>query len=845
MFSYRCPACGKQHQVDSPLERPFDAPCLRCREIVHVTEELASVSGGTLVRTKPGAVSRTPSAERVQSASARTAHSAAEPAGDASREDIDDPGALGKRHDADWADQQGTNDTSQSQTNPQAAGGDDPETTQAKGAKRKSKSKDEPEALTPLQRGRRRWLVITGVGVLVLTLLGGGGYLGYERYRKSKAGETAETKEGGKASTKTTITTGQTKLAAASKATTSTPSKADATAKDKPKTGSSKTSAASSGKSGAKKEATPDKLEPVEPVVKARDDKVIRISAARLSAELAADPGATNEKYKGALLEVSGIYEKTENRETVRPPLRPHMIFATAGPPILGDQLGSRTDPGRWRTLTQMRPCTIRGVYGADGVLHGSDLMAPSPPADQFYKGKDLEVSGFVADVVAIDAANPFPRLILEGETQSSTRVECLFRATDRERVAEVAVETPVVIRGTCSGRFFEGSTQRYVVRFDNCDLIFTSAPPADRQRIDAARLLRAYDEDLRTTLMPALSEERRMEGTISVSQLESELAANPKEFEQKYRDQIVTVTGASDPRGRGSNQLMLVTGDTNPTLRVRCRFTPRVFKELDKGPSFVIRGFCTGLADPKTLVLENCEPLDSSGRRDVRRLVADFLPHTPGRSLTYDLTQPSPLGGKPRVMRMIFEQKERGVVETVTTHVGTLRGASLFDPEEKNGAWTKSGSVRKVRLPGPSLRHRVGGGFVYVGTYESQRANESELVWQPALKLGARTGETWSWSRANTQHEYTLVKFDTYHGQPSAIVRETITMGKDPHHPGEIEHVYVKGVGEVERREVQRLTSKEQRLVSELKLVDEPRPAPDPKQARPGEAGGRVATPE
>jgi hypothetical protein len=749
---------------------------------------------------------------------------------------------LDKGHDADWADQQGMNGTTQSPANPQAAGGDDADTANAKGTERRSKSKDKPEPLTPLQSGRRRWLVITGVGVLVLAFLGGGGYFGYDRYRKSKTGETAEAKDGSKASTKTTTAKGQTKLAAASKAPAPAPSKTDAAGKDKPKSGSSKTSPASSGKSRAQKEATPDKLEPVEPVVKARDDKVIRISAPRLSAELAANPAATNAKYKGALLEVTGIYEKTENKETVRPPSRPHLVFATAGPPILGDQLGSRTEASRWRLLPRQRPCTIRGAYGADGVLHGCDLMPLAPPADEHYKGKDLEVSGFVTEVAAIDTANPFPRLILEGETQSSTAIECLFRATDRERVAEVAVETPVVIRGTCSGRFYEGLALRYVVRFDNCDLIFTSAPPADRQRIDAARLLRAYDEDLRTTLMPAPGEERRMEGTISVSKLESELAANPKEFEQKFRDQIVTVTGTSDPRGKGSNQLMLVTGDTNAALRVQCRFTPRVLKELDKGPSFAIRGFCTGLADPKTLVLENCEPLDPSGRRDLRRLTADFLPHTPGRSLTYDLTQPSPLGAKPRVLRMIFEQKEHGVVETVTTHVGTLRTTSLFDPEEKFGAWTKSGSVRKVRLPGPSLRHRVGGGFVYVGTYESQRANESELVWQPALKLGARAGDTWSWSRANTQHQYTLVKFDTYHGQPSAVVRETITMGKDPHHPGEIEHMYVKGVGEVERREVQRLTSKEQRLVSELKLVDEPRPASNPAPAKPPGGSGRAA---
>src|SRR5262249_24520978 len=138
---------------------------------------------------------------------------------------------------------------------------------------------------------------------------------------------------------------------------------------------------------------------PAEPILKPRDDKLIRITAPRLSAELAANPVATNAKYKGALLEVSGMYEKTENKETVRPPLRPHLIFATEGPPILGDQLGSHTEPARWQTLRRGRPCTIRGAYGVDGVLHGCDLMPPTPPEDELFKGKDIEVSGFVAQV--------------------------------------------------------------------------------------------------------------------------------------------------------------------------------------------------------------------------------------------------------------------------------------------------------------------------------------------------------------------------------------------------------------------------------------------------------------
>jgi hypothetical protein len=98
-------------------------------------------------------------------------------------------------------------------------------------------------------------------------------------------------------------------------------------------------------------------------------------------------------------------------------------------------------------------------------------------------------------------------------------------------------------------------------------------------------------------------------------------------------------------------------------------------------------------------------------------------------------------------------------------------------------------------------------------------------LLFEPVLKVGAKAGATWRWSQADRTHEYKLVKFDSYQGQPSAIIHESIAAGKDPHHPTEIEHIYVKGVGEVERREYQRLTAKERRLIAERRLVDEPRP--------------------
>jgi hypothetical protein len=814
MFTYRCPACGKQHQVDSPFESTYDAPCLRCREIIHVTEEFVYAADGTALA--PGLRAAGPGgiAERVQPATARSRRGAAEGHEEASaREHLNDPGAVEKGREAEFADQEGeSKEVSLSRASPAGTTTDEADGETEKGEKPRRNGKPPP---SPTEIGRRRWPLITSAAVVFVGVLGAGGYFGYNYYRKTETSPTAERKE----TTKAKTTTSSPKSAAAvTKGATKTASKTAPTPTTK---GTPATT-----KAGAAKDKPQPKLEDMEPIVKARDDRVLHLSAARLAAELTANPVATNEKYKGALLEVTGLYEKTENKATVRPPLRPHIVFATQQWPILGDQLGSRTESAQWRRLPAQRPCTIRGAYGADGVLHGCNLMPLTPPADAQYKGKDLEVAGFVEEIHPADTNSPFPRLVLEGQTHTKLVVECLFRTKDNARIKEIAAETPVVVRGTCGGRFEDALAQRHVVRLDNCDLIFTSAPPADRPRLEAAQLTRAYEEDLRTDLLPASGEEPRLEGTIPVSRLESELAANSKEFEQKCRHKIVTVTGTSHPTGEVGSQLTLVTGETNAVLKVRCRFTRRLFKELDKGPTVVIRGLCMGMVNSKTLVLENCEPVDLDGRRDPRRLTADFLPHAQGQTVTYDIAQTSLLGGRPRVVRMLFEQKDDGVIETITTHVGSLRAPSLFDPTERPGAWLTGGTVRKVRLAGPSLHHRIGGGYVYLGTTEQQAKERApETVWEPALKLGARSGETWTWSHGGLLHDYKLVKFDRYQGQPSAVIHENVATGKDPHHPNEIEHIYVKGVGEVERREYQRLSAKERRLIAERRLVDEPRP--------------------
>jgi len=80
------------------------------------------------------------------------------------------------------------------------------------------------------------------------------------------------------------------------------------------------------------------------------------VSRRRLAAECAADPAGANARYRGNLLEVSGRFARVEQHAPVRPPARPHLVFATEGCPVRCDLLGSPTPSDRWQTLAAARP---------------------------------------------------------------------------------------------------------------------------------------------------------------------------------------------------------------------------------------------------------------------------------------------------------------------------------------------------------------------------------------------------------------------------------------------------------------------------------------------------------
>jgi hypothetical protein len=160
-------------------------------------------------------------------------------------------------------------------------------------------------------------------------------------------------------------------------------------------------------------------------------------------------------------------------------------------------------------------------------------------------------------------------------------------------------------------------------------------------------------------------------------------------------------------------------------------------------------------------------------------------------------------------------------LTDTVPTYTGRFAGKSLFDAGEPSN-WITQKKTQKVRLPGPTYQWRISAGFVEVGQHIPAKGGELELVWEPVLKLLAKTGDSWKWTHANAQHLYKVVKFDKDQGRTSVVVQETVTPSLDPDHPFEIRHVYVRDLGEVERCESQQVSSKEKRILTERKLIED-----------------------
>jgi hypothetical protein len=773
MFSYRCPACGKQHSKADSFTAPFQTPCLRCRRPISVTRELI------LIHLTDEAGPPDEMDEAVTTAPAKQARAASTAITTAAPENEDDI--------------------------PDAEDGEEePSLPPAKGPRYRERPRWPPQPADSSSKGKG-WVIVGGIlGVVLLLGLGVGGYFLFGRGGKAKRPVAK-----GKTSNSKPVAKGKTP--------------------QKEKDG--------------KKEADKQAKAPPEGM-KPKNSEPIRLAAGRLSVQLAAEPAATNRIFDTSLVEVTGLFDRLEKPKVAPPPKttpkadkkpgKPaapppdRVYFQTAGVPLFCEVSGTPAELKPWSGLRKGEPITVRGIHIKDGLLRACKLMPLAAVADEQYRGRELEVSGVIDAVLAPGSAGvAYPTVRLEGETFGQVKVDCLFRKDEEALVRKLPVGSEVTLRGTCNGRQRD---KTWVVRLDNCRVESSTGAGTGVTRLPAPALARAYEEDLRPAPLPEWGKEDRLPGTLTVAQLDGEYRAGREAMEARYRYRILTVTGRL--MARQDRAVVLESKDTDQPLKVECRFDRHAFALVDiAGPEPVLRGLCTRVAGG-LLRLDNAEVvLPPGAKRDLRQVTADFLPHPVGRVLVYDIVDFPLKGNKtPTVKRyrwLILKDR----ITSVLTHQGKLPGPSMLDAADP-GAWFKDPRTKAVGLPGPILLYRQAGGFAERGQVAGI-GRLARTAWAPFLKIGARTDDRWSWEREQTQHVFRVAGFGERHGQPTVTIVEKVMSTLDGQARREITHVYVKGLGEVERREVIPLAGKEQRRCSEMRLiqVDDKLVAPPPRE--------------
>jgi hypothetical protein len=782
LFSFQCPGCGKQHVVDKAFDQAFEARCLRCGDTISVTEDIVHDAP-----TPPGGPGN---ALRLEEAISRRLSSAADEGHGGDQDGAalaaSATESIGQRR------REGTLDGDDDEPPPEAdrdSYGVEPEEEESRSETPEAED-SEPVEAEGSKLGWKLWAMIAA-GVIVLVGGSAGVYFGFF-YNKSPDSQLADS--------------------------------------TKPKTTAKKPTSKQTAPATTKKETEP----PPPP----RDEKkLIRITAPRLSAELNADPEGTNLKYKGTTLEVSGLYE--QRKEYVQLKSQLCAYYAVDGREVLCSTEKSPTPLRQWLLLVPGQSFTARGVYAKDGLLENCELRPPSPPADDRYQGKDVEIEGWVDSVIQLGDEVDFPTVRFEVETYSRAEVECLFRKVDALEVKKIVPNSKVVIHGTCRGRSVPGEGRRYKVRLDNCQLVYTSAPTPPVERVSALQFSREYEEDLRRALLPPPGSEERIDTPYTLTQLGKELASDPSGIvDKKFRNKMLIVSGFVAQKSPNDSIVTLDSGDTDQRLKAMCYFTRRNYRDMlvDDNQEVTIRGLCTGMMpDGRIVRLDNCERFDISGNKDPHRLTTDYAPFTPGRSLTYDIvTYPTVGSGKPSVARQMFLMTEGGFFRTVITNTGTLQSTSLFDQEADK--WVTNKKTLKVRLPGPDYFYRLSGGFVEIGARVPTKDGGTDTIWEPVLKIGARLKDSWKWTSGSMNHEYRVMKFeDLPDGRRSVTIMQTITNDGDPdRHSLEVRHVYIRGVGEVEQRQRIPLSAQEWKMLSEKRLVEDSGPPKPPAGDRP-----------
>lgn len=533
-----------------------------------------------------------------------------------------------------------------------------------------------------------------------------------------------------------------------------------------------------------------------------------KVRAAVLLAEYRAAPAATDRKYAGRLLEVQGPFARLvtsiPGRKDAAGPFV--QLAEKDGGPFVTFVLDPATPREVWQAVKPGQSVTLRGAYAKGLALERAEAIRLQAPGDDLYKGKVVELTGIVERFVrGTYHADGFPALQLEPDAVDSVvRVECLFKRNDEKLLEGVRVGKSIVVRGTCGGR------DRGVVRLHNCQLVpADELPTLGVVRVTVRRFTRLYEADLRDDA--AVDDAPPF--AVSAEELTREFTIDAATATARFRGKALEITGAVeaiDPQTRS------VTFERNTDQRVRvvCRFTPSRFAEVVREPVLTIRGLCRGLSGP-VVRLEGCDMIEGAS---TERLGAAYYPFVLGRTLLFDQARVSGKG-EHRVVRQRLTFRDGGRVEIASIRGGVLKKRSLFD-SDNSVSWQGS----PIERSGTTVLYRLRGGFVEIGLSSGTKVRKSETVWEPILKGGARVGATWTWNGpGGLVATYTLDRFTEHRGLPAAVITRKVP-SKDRGKVIETVHLYVKGVGEVERRTYENVPrTKTRKLIEEMRLAEWP----------------------
>jgi hypothetical protein len=795
LFTYRCLRCGKQHTDDRPFTEPFDVRCLRCGQSLTVTQQMVHVLPD---REGPASQSQAITGQPAARGGNGTVKSGAADTQLMRREAITTlTPAVQRAELVEEPTESAPPEEEHEEESTQAEEPIAPNRPAPRPAAGPSLKEKPGPALSPAEeaeraaRKKKTMVLATSIGVPVLLVCALGAFFIFNRGPKKVVAKKTTPKK-----------------------------------KEQPK----------KAPPPPPKKEEPKKAPPPPPQV-----ADFRFSAPGLAAELADDAKAANERYRDRVLEVSGILDRITGGAAAAagpavpakgpktPPPPAQAFFRTERAPVLCDMATLTGDAYRRQALQPGQPFTIRGTYRKDGLLENCLLLDPVAFADAKFAGKKIELIGTVDTVGQFQQqGEAFPSITLEGETNSTLVIRCVFSKAALDEVQRVQRGAVVGIRGTCSGRWF--NQKQYEVRLDNCQLVETTARESSLERILvglgrilATDLARAYEEDLRPYYLPPRGKEFKVETPFTVSDLSNAWKADRNSLE-RFRLKIITVTAAATRR-QPPNRLVLEPAETDQPLRVACLFTGRTYARLGAGPAFSVTGLCMGMEKDGVLRLDNCEVDPSQLRWEGPTLTADFFPHKEGTIQVYDQAVYPPAAKIAGAVRQIWYQRGNGITETVTTH--TLKGAppsgSLFTMAKEQN-WLKQPFAKKskLNLPGTRYVQRMTVGFLEVGQRLPAPGRGIVMVFEPVLKLEAKPGDTWKWNLQNDEHTYTLVGFEKHGNRRSAIVQEVIVNTVTQVNSREIRHVYVEGIGEIERREWLVITSKDKKLVAEKKMIQE-----------------------